>query len=160
MIKGKIKDLLKLKKIIVNLKKNGKRIVFTNGCFDIIHSGHLKYLKEAKQKGDVLVVAINSDSSAKIIKGKKRPVIPQQDRAEVVAGLESVSYVTIFNEPTPLNLIKQLKPDILVKGGNWKKKDVVGKDFIETYGGKTFIIPLIKHRSTTAIIKTILKRFK
>ncbi|MEA3560294.1 MAG: D-glycero-beta-D-manno-heptose 1-phosphate adenylyltransferase, partial [Candidatus Omnitrophota bacterium] len=133
---------------------------FTNGCFDIIHSGHVKYLSRAGQKGDVLVVALNSDSSTRKIKGKSRPLIPQYDRAEVVAGLESVDYVTIFEETTPLNLIKQLKPDVLVKGGNWKRKEVVGKDFVESCGGRVIIAPLVKNRSTTAIIKDILKKGK
>ena len=160
MTNSKIKDPLKLKEIIANLKKIGKTIVFTNGCFDLIHAGHVKYLTQAKQKGDILVVAINSDSSARTIKGKTRPLIPQEDRAEVIAGLECVNYVIVFNEPTPLNLIKRLKPDILVKGGNWKKKQVIGKSFVESCNGKVVIIPFLKGRSTTGIIKTILAGHK
>ncbi|MEA3328417.1 MAG: D-glycero-beta-D-manno-heptose 1-phosphate adenylyltransferase [Candidatus Omnitrophota bacterium] len=160
MANSKIKDPLKLKGIITNLKKSGKTIVFTNGCFDIVHAGHVRYLIQAKQKGDILIAAINSDSSTRAIKGKTRPLAPQEDRIEVIAGLECVDYVTVFNESTPLNLIKRLKPDILVKGGNWKKKQVVGKSFVEACGGKVIIIPFLKGRSTTGIIKTIIARHK
>jgi rfaE bifunctional protein nucleotidyltransferase chain/domain len=144
-----------LKKIIDQLKKEGKKIVFTNGCFDILHVGHTRYLREAKKTGDILILALNSDQSVRQLKGEKRPLINENDRADVVASLESVNFVTIFHESTPLSLIEYLKPDILVKGGDWEEDQIVGRESIESWGGKVVIIPEIKGSSTTNIIEKI-----
>ncbi len=155
----KIKKLSQLKKIIFSLKKRGKKIVFTNGCFDILHAGHVEYLQKAKAKGDILVVAINSDASVKRIKGKQRPIVKQSDRCKIVAGLASVDYVTIFNQDTPLEAIKALKPDILIKGADWKINKIVGAEFLAGYGGKAQTVKLTAGRSTTNIIHEILKKY-
>jgi rfaE bifunctional protein nucleotidyltransferase chain/domain len=140
-------------------RSRGERIVFTNGCFDILHYGHVKYLEQARKKGDVLVVAVNSDNSVRKLKGAGRPVNNQRCRAAVLAALESVNYVTIFNEETPLELIKRLKPDVLVKGGDWNKKDIVGSDVVERRGGQVFSIPFVKGFSTTKIIHKIAETY-
>lgn len=155
MTENKIKQLPELKQIIADLKFKGKRVVFTNGCFDILHLGHVELFSQAKGKGDVLVVAINSDNSVKAIKEKGRPINKEKSRAGVVAALESVDFVTIFNEDNPLNVIKALKPDILVKGSDWKIKDVVGRDFVLSYGGEVTTVPYLKGYSTKAIINRI-----
>jgi D-beta-D-heptose 7-phosphate kinase/D-beta-D-heptose 1-phosphate adenosyltransferase len=144
-----------LKEKIDRLREEGKKIVFTNGCFDILHVGHTRYLREAKKLGDILILALNSDSSVRGLKGDRRPLIPEEERADVVASLEAVDYVTLFDEPTPLTLIEYLKPDILVKGGDWKEEDVVGRDAIKQWGGSVVIIPEIKGASTTNIIEKI-----
>lgn len=159
MLKKKIKNLNALKKIILKLKKKGKKIVFTNGCFDLLHYGHVKYLEDAKRKGDVLIVAVNSDASLKKIKGNKRPIVNQKDRLSLIAALESVDYVVLFNKETPLEVIKELRPDILVKGADWDKKQIVGTDFVSGYGGRVSTVKLIKGRSTTNLIKKIVKIF-
>jgi D-beta-D-heptose 7-phosphate kinase/D-beta-D-heptose 1-phosphate adenosyltransferase len=153
----KIYSREKLKKIIDRLRKERKKIVFTNGCFDILHVGHTRYLEEAKKQGDVLVLGLNSDDSVRSLKGKKRPVIPENERADVVAALESVDFVTIFPELTPLELIEYLKPDVLVKGGDWKEEQVVGRKSVEKWGGRVIIIPEIKGSSTTNIVEKIMK---
>jgi len=155
----KIKSPRELKKILSRLKIQGKKIVFTNGCFDLLHYGHIQYLEAAKRKGDVLVVALNSDSSIKRIKGKNRPIINERDRLGTIAALESVDYVTLFSEDTPLKLIKLLKPDILVKGADWSKKNIVGADLVAGYGGKVYTAKLSQGCSTTKIIKKIAKNF-
>jgi len=143
----------------MRLKQKGKRIVFTNGCFDILHYGHVKYLQDARSKGDYLVVAVNSDSSVKKIKAKNRPVIAQGDRLKTVAALASVDFVVLFNEDNPLRLIKTLKPDILIKGADWSKQKIIGADFVESYGGKVLTVKLVKGRSTSAIIEKIARDF-
>lgn len=153
----KIKNLSGLRKEITRLKARGKRIVFTNGCFDILHYGHVKYLEDAKRKGDILVVAVNRDASIRRIKGKKRPIINEADRAKVISGLASVDYVVLFKEDTPLEVIKLIKPDILVKGADWNRDNIAGADFVLTYGGRVSTINLVKGRSTTALIKKIAK---
>jgi rfaE bifunctional protein nucleotidyltransferase chain/domain len=150
MTNKKILDWAGLKKTVDNLKANGKKIVFTNGCFDIIHVGHIRYLKEAKALGDVLVVGLNSDKSVSIIK-PKRPVNLQDYRAEVLSSLEVVDYITLFDEDTPYELIKLLQPDILVKGGDWRKEDIVGSDIAK----ETRSLPYIKGISTSEIIEKI-----
>ncbi len=147
----------KLKKEIDRLRNEGKKIVFTNGCFDILHVGHTRYLKEAKKQGDILILGLNSDESVKALKGEKRPLIPEKERADVIASLESVDYVTIFHELTPLELIEYLRPDVLVKGGDWKEDEVVGRESVGKWGGKVIIIPEIKGSSTTNIIEKIKK---
>ena len=141
---NKIYSREKLKNKIDALRDKGKTIVFTNGCFDILHVGHTRYLREAKKQGDILVLGLNSDESVRTLKGDKRPLMPENERADVVASLESVDYVTIFHELTPLRLIEYLKPHVLVKGGDWKEKDVVGRKSVEKWGGRVVIIPEIK----------------
>jgi len=158
-VNDKIKSLPALLQIVRRLKKQRKRIVFTNGCFDLLHLGHVKYLDRAKSKGDLLVVAINSDRSVRALKGKERPLVPQSERAQVLAGLASVDYITIFNEPTPLSLIIALGPDILVKGADWKKDNIIGGDAVRRLGGRVETIPVVKGISTTRIIKRIMERY-
>jgi D-beta-D-heptose 7-phosphate kinase/D-beta-D-heptose 1-phosphate adenosyltransferase len=136
------------------LRAEGKKTVFTNGCFDIIHSGHIRYLREAKTLGDVLIVGLNSDSSVGKIK-PGRPIVPQDERAEVLSALEMVDYVTIFDEETPYKTIKLLMPDILVKGGDWKIEDIVGADLVD----EVYSLPYIRGISTTGIIDRIVSRF-
>jgi D-beta-D-heptose 7-phosphate kinase/D-beta-D-heptose 1-phosphate adenosyltransferase len=148
-----------LKKAVEKQKKEGKRIVFTNGCFDILHAGHARYLNEAKKLGDILVLAINSDASVQSIKGKQRPLIPQDERAYVVASLKAVDYVTIFDEDTPLHLIEYLRPHILVKGGDWTEETVVGGEQVKEWGGSVVIMPQLKGISTTNIIMKIMEAY-
>lgn len=157
MIEEKIKNVSLLQVIINNLKSQGKTIAFTNGCFDLLHVGHVKYLEQAKAAADYLIVALNSDQSVKKLKGGKRPIIPQEERAAVIAALESVDYVTVFNELDPLRCIMALKPDILVKGGDWKKEEVVGKDAVESSGGRVVIVPYVEGWSTKSIIEKMRK---
>lgn len=145
----------KLAGILSRLRSKGKRVVFTNGCFDIIHVGHVDYLSKAKKLGDVLVIGLNSDSSVKKIKGKGRPINNERDRAKVLGALSFVDYISIFGESTPERLIKELKPDILVKGGDWKIDRIVGGDFVRSRGGKVKRIPFVKGYSTTSLIKKI-----
>lgn len=154
---GKILSQEALKKEIDGLRMAGKKIAFTNGCFDILHVGHVRYLQEARKAGDVLVLAVNSDSSVRAIKGEKRPLVPEAERADVLAALESVSYVTIFDESTPLALIEFLRPDVIIKGGDWAEKDVIGRASVAQWGGKVTIIPEIPGASTTNIVEKIIK---
>lgn len=157
-LKNKIVTADKLAEILKN--KQNKKVVFTNGCFDIFHVGHSRYLRETSKLGDILVVGLNSDSSVKRLKGEKRPIVTQNERAELLASLEFVSYVVVFNEDTPYNLICKVKPDIITKGGDYNPNDVVGKDIVESYGGKVVICPLIEGKSTTNIIEKILQENK
>lgn len=149
----KIKSQRALGKAISKLKAGKKRVVFTNGCFDILHVGHVEYLKSAKRLGDALVVGLNSDSSVRAIKGRGRPINNEADRAKVLSALYFVDYVTVFGGRTPERLIKALKPDILVKGADWKVEHIVGADFVRSYGGKVARIPFVKGRSTTSVIE-------
>ncbi|MBU1888065.1 MAG: D-glycero-beta-D-manno-heptose 1-phosphate adenylyltransferase [Candidatus Omnitrophica bacterium] len=153
----KIKTLTGLNKAlrsVVRAEKN--KIVFTNGCFDILHPGHVDYLAKAKALGDILIVGLNSDSSVRKLKGKGRPIVSQGNRAKVLSGLESVDFVVIFSDPTPIKLIKAVKPDVLVKGGDWPVKDIVGSDFVRFRGGKVKSLPYLKGHSTKAVINKIL----
>jgi len=150
---GKIKTLTSLKSLISKLKRQGKKIVFTNGCFDLIHPGHIKIFKEAKKKGDILVVGINSDSSIKQIKPQGRPVQDEGARTKILEAIETIDFVTVFNERTPYNLINAIKPDILVKGDDWGKKEIIGADLVK----KVYRIKLYPGHSTTNIIKKIKK---
>lgn len=149
---GKILGWNELRVEIEKLKAGGKKIVFTNGCFDIIHVGHIRYLREAKGLGDILVVALNTDRSVSEIK-PRRPINPEAQRTEVVAHLDMVDYVTLFDEDTPYDLIKFLRPHVLVKGGDWKKEEIVGFDIVP----ETYSLPYIKGVSTTEIIEKIKK---
>jgi D-beta-D-heptose 7-phosphate kinase/D-beta-D-heptose 1-phosphate adenosyltransferase len=158
-----MKKLITLKDLRARLgalRKKKKRIVFTNGCFDIIHAGHVRYLGKAKTLGDILIVGLNSDSSVKSIKGAKRPLVPQKERAEVLGALEAVDYVVIFKGSTPIKLIEAIKPDILVKGADWTEKEIVGADVVRKHGGRLARIRLVPGRSTTNIIKRILALHK
>lgn len=134
-------------------------IVFTNGCFDIIHAGHISYLKKAKEIGDYLIVGLNSDESVKRIKGKKRPINSENDRALVLSAFYFVDCVIIFNETTPENMIRSIKPDMLVKGADWKDKTVAGCDFVKSYGGECVFIELLKNRSTTSTVDKIIEKY-
>lgn len=134
-------------------RRQKETIVFTNGCFDVVHRGHIEFLKFCKLQGDIVVVGLNSDGSAKSIKGPERPINNQYDRTAVLAALETVDYVTVFDEPDPLNLIKKVKPDILVKGQDWAEKGVVGREFVESYGGKVVLAPLVEGKSSTSVIE-------
>ncbi len=149
----------KLKKILGVLRQERKKIVFTNGCFDLLHAGHVAYLQKARRLGDVLVVGLNSDSSVKRLKGKGRPILSQTDRAKIITALACVDYVVIFGQDTPLNLIKNVKPDILVKGADYQTDNIVGAEFVLSYGGKVSTIPLMKNKSTRSIISLILRRY-
>ncbi|WP_456400866.1 D-glycero-beta-D-manno-heptose 1-phosphate adenylyltransferase [Persephonella sp.] len=146
---------MKYLEIIEKWKKEGKKIVFTNGCFDIIHAGHVDYLEKAKKLGDILIVGLNSDSSVRRIKGESRPINNQEHRMKVLNALKPVDLVIIFDEDTPERLIKEIKPDVLVKGGDWKIENIVGSDFVKSYGGKVQTIDFIYDISTTKIIQKV-----
>jgi D-beta-D-heptose 7-phosphate kinase / D-beta-D-heptose 1-phosphate adenosyltransferase len=156
-IKGKILSREILSSTISRLQAKGEKIVFTNGCFDLFHIGHLRLIKEAKKLGDVLVVGINNDDSVKRLKGEGRPLILESDRAHIIAALDCVDYVVLFREDTPFDLIKTLRPDILVKGSDYTPEAVVGRDFVESYGGRVCIIPLVEGISTSVLVDKIKK---
>jgi len=147
----KVQDRQAMKKICDRLRKDGKKIVFTNGCFDILHAGHVRYLKQAKKLGDVLVIGLNSDTSVSGLK-PGRPVNTEKNRAAVLSGLASVDYVVIFREKSPYNLIKAVRPDLLVKGGDWKPEEIIGSDIAK----ETLSLPFVKGLSTTRLIEKIL----
>ena len=140
------------------LRREGKRVVFTNGCFDLLHPGHVRYLREARSLGDLLVVALNSDASVRVLKGEGRPILNQDERAEVMAALEVVDYVTIFDEETPRDLIARLLPDVLVKGGDWAIESIVGREEVEAAGGRVLSLPYLQGSSTSEIIERIRER--
>lgn len=144
-----------LKKIVDRRRGEGKKVIFTNGCFDIIHAGHTYYLAQARAMGDLLVVALNSDASVRAIKGEKRPLVPEDERAAVMAALGCVDFVVIFDETTPQAVIDLLRPDVIVKGGDWREEDVVGRESVLSWGGKVVIIPHKKGLSTTNIVEKI-----
>ncbi len=153
--------IVSLDKLLESLEeeRKDKKVVFTNGCFDLIHAGHVDYLQKAKALGDLLVVGMNSDSSVRRIKGEKRPILSQELRATVLDSLKPVDYVVIFEEDTPIKLIEAIKPDILVKGGDWKIEDIVGREFVESYGGRVVTIPFEYDISTTKIVERIIKLY-
>jgi D-beta-D-heptose 7-phosphate kinase/D-beta-D-heptose 1-phosphate adenosyltransferase len=155
----KIKTVEELRPLLAILHATGKKIVFTNGCFDLIHTGHTRYLAVARSFGDILVVAVNSDASVSTIKGEKRPINSQQERAEALAALESVDFVTIFSEPDPYKVISALQPDVLVKGGDWPIEKIIGRDVVEARGGKVVNVPFVEGQSTTGIINKILQKY-
>ncbi len=154
----KIVSLQALKKKLPFYRKRGKKIAFTNGCFDILHYGHVYYLEKAKKDNRILIVGLNSDSSVRSIKGPQRPINPQQYRAALLAALSCIDFVIIFNELTPHKVIGNIKPDILIKGADWKGKDVVGRDTVLKYGGRVEFISYIPNQSTTKILEKITKR--
>ncbi|MFN3472097.1 MAG: D-glycero-beta-D-manno-heptose 1-phosphate adenylyltransferase [Aquificaceae bacterium] len=151
-------SLEELIRIIEPLRKS-KKIVFTNGCFDILHAGHAYYLKKAKEMGDILVVGLNSDESIKRIKGPKRPIVPQEMRAYLLDSLKPVDYVVVFDEETPERLIKAIRPHVIVKGADWELKDIVGADFVLSYGGRVERVEFRFNISTSDIIKRILDNY-
>ena len=155
--KAKIRARRSLPSLLARLHRQRKRIVFTNGCFDLLHIGHLRYLQRARRHGDLLIVGINSDRSVRNIKEPGRPLLPQAERAEVVAALACVDYVTIFNEPDPYNLIKEIRPDVLIKGSDWGRNEIIGRDVVKRHGGRIRRIPLVRGISTTRIIEKVLR---
>ncbi len=155
-----ISKILKVKELVQKLdvlRDSGQRIVFTNGCFDILHVGHVRYLIAARSEGDVLVVGLNSDASVRTIKPGNRPIVNQNQRAEVLASLACVDYVTVFDEPDPLNLIRAVNPDVLVKGADWEEGDIVGADVVKDHGGKVVRVDFVPDISTSRIIQKIVK---
>ena len=156
---GKVLSLRALKRGLKRIG-SGRKVVFTNGCFDILHAGHVRYLERAKRLGDILVVGMNTDRSVRKIKGSGRPIVAEKDRATLLSALKMVDYVVLFDEPTPIRLIEAIKPDVLVKGSDWKKRDIVGAEFVESYGGKVRRIGLLKGRSTTDVVKKIARLLK
>ena len=152
-IPSKLRSLTGLRNALWRDKRAGRKIVFTNGCFDILHVGHVEYLSKARKMGDVLVIGLNSDRSVKQLKGKDRPINREEDRSKLLSAFYFVDYVTIFNEDTPDRLIRKLKPDILVKGGDWQMKDIVGASFVKSYGGRVATVPFVKGFSTTSLVK-------
>jgi rfaE bifunctional protein nucleotidyltransferase chain/domain len=153
----KIKNLSQMKNILARLKARRKKIVFTNGCFDILHVGHVRYLRKAKSLGDILIIGLNTDRSVKTSKGDKRPMVPEKERAEVLSALEFVDFVVFFGEPDPLRLIEALKPDVLVKGADWSKDKIVGRETVEKRGGRVVRVPLVPGASSTGLIEKIKK---
>lgn len=156
----KIVPLEEMLKVARQLKQAGRKVVFTNGCFDLIHPGHVRYLQKARALGDCLLVGLNSDRSVRELKGDSRPILTELERAQILAGLESVSYVTIFDEPTPAQLIQALLPDILVKGGDWEIDQIVGRAEVEASGGKVLSLPFEPGQSTSSIIQRIVGKYR
>ena len=156
---NKLKSFEEIGKIAQKLRENKKKIGFTNGCFDILHAGHVSYLKKAGDLSDVLIIGLNSDDSIKRIKGEKRPINNEKDRALVLSELECVDFIVIFEEDTPEKLVKVIKPDILIKGADWQNKDVAGCEFVKSCGGRCEFVELLKNRSTTSIIKKIIDEY-
>jgi D-beta-D-heptose 7-phosphate kinase/D-beta-D-heptose 1-phosphate adenosyltransferase len=144
---------------VQKLRESGKKIVFTNGCYDILHSGHLDLLRKARALGDILVVAINTDASVGRLKGPNRPIIPEGERAELLAGMEMVDFVCLFDEDTPLEAILNIRPDVLVKGADWIADGIVGRSEVEAWGGKVVAVPLVEGHSTTGIVGTVIARY-
>jgi D-beta-D-heptose 7-phosphate kinase/D-beta-D-heptose 1-phosphate adenosyltransferase len=154
---GKILSAQALAATLRARRARGERLVFTNGCFDLLHIGHTRYLQEARSLGDCLVVGLNSDASVQAIKSGGRPIVPQAQRAEVLAALACVDYVVIFDEPDPGALIATIRPDVLVKGGDWPLDRIVGRDIVQSQGGRVVTIPLVPDVSTTTLIQRIRK---
>ena len=152
---AKLKGTDEITAIAAEARKNGKTVVFTNGCFDILHRGHVHLLREAKAAGDILIVGINSDKSVRSLKGNSRPVLPEIDRVELINAMEMVDYVVIFDEPDPYKLIMAIKPAVLAKGGDWSEDKIVGADIVAQGGGRVAVIPYLKGFSTSEIIERI-----
>ena len=153
---AKLKSLDEAVVIAAQARRDGKSVVFTNGCFDILHRGHVHVLRQAKALGDLLIVALNSDRSVKAVKGPRRPVLSEIDRVELIGAMEMVDCVVLFDDPDPYNLIAAIKPNILAKGGDWSAKKVIGADVVEQAGGRVELIPYLKGFSSSAIIERIL----
>ena len=155
---SKLKSCGDLVAILRGLRDNDQVVVFTNGCFDLLHAGHVRYLAAARQEGDILVVGLNSDRSVRDIKGDTRPILRESERAEVLAGLAAVNYIVLFDEPDPLRLITALAPDVLVKGGDWPEEAIIGAQVVRDRGGRVVRMPTVEGASTSAIIARILER--
>lgn len=153
----KYRKLSDLAEDIARLKEQGRRIVFTNGCFDLLHAGHIRYLRQAASLGDDLVVAVNSDASVRRLKGPTRPILPEDERTELLCALEMVHFVVLFDEDTPYEVIRALVPDVLVKGGDWTPDQIVGKDVVEGAGGRVLSLPFVEGKSTTGVIRKVLE---
>ena len=156
----KVLPLEKAIEQVEEFKRQGKRVVFTNGCFDVLHPGHTRYLAKARRLGDVLLVAVNSDRSVGALKGPGRPIFPENERAEILAALEAVDYVTIFDDLTPQTVIARMLPQVLVKGGDWGLDEIVGRAEVEAAGGQVFSIPLVPGFSTSTMIQAAAKNFR
>ena len=152
-MRGNVLPLQPLILVIRRLKKQGKRIAFTNGCFDLLHIGHLSCLERIKAQADILVVAVNTDASVRRLKGRGRPLVPARERARLVAALKPVDWVILFSELTPIKLIRALRPDLLAKGGDWTPERIVGREVVESYGGRVLEIPTVAGRSTTRLVE-------
>ncbi len=149
----------KLAPVLKNLQNQGQKVVFTNGVFDLLHLGHVTYLQESRKRGDLLVVGLNSDASVRRIKGPLKPLLPVEERAEMLLALDCVDYTTFFEEDDPYNLIKIIRPDILVKGGDWAIDKIIGGDLVQSWGGKVLNIPVVEGRSTTNLIQMARERY-
>lgn len=156
----KVLPLERAIELVGELKRQGKRVVFTNGCFDVLHPGHTRYLAEARKLGDVLLVALNSDRSVRSLKGPGRPVFPERERAEILAALEAVDYVTIFDELTPQTVIARMLPQVLVKGGDWGLDEIVGRAEVEAAGGRVLSLPMVPGFSTSSMIQKVRKNLR
>ena len=154
-LKNKILSRPEMDDILIQIREKGLSIVFTNGCFDVLHKGHIHYLAEASDMADILIIGLNTDASVKRLKGPNRPVLDQESRAIALSALVFVDYIVLFGEDTPLELLKIIKPNILVKGGDYQVESIIGYDFVTSYGGKVITLPLVKGYSTTSIIKKI-----
>ena len=152
---GKVKTLAEVAVLAAEARKSGKSVVFTNGCFDLLHRGHVHVLRQAKAAGDLLIVGMNSDSSVKSIKGPARPILPESDRVELIAAMEMVDYIVLFDAADPYQVIAEIKPNVLAKGGDWSADQIVGADLVEREGGRVAVIPYLKGFSTTEIIERI-----
>jgi len=159
-VSAKVKKLDELKTIVAAAQAGGKTVVLTNGCFDLLHPGHIHVLRQAKAGGDMLIVAVNSDKSVSEIKGPSRPILPEADRVELIAALEMVDYVMLFDEPDPYNVIAELKPQVLAKGGDWSAENIIGSDIVKQNGGRVAVIPYLKGFSTTRILEQIIERVR
>ncbi len=156
----KIKTVEELAPLLQEVRRGGRTVVFTNGCFDLLHVGHVRYLAAAAAEGGLLVVGLNSDRSMRSIKGERRPIVPEAERAEILAGLTCVDFVTVFEEADPLRVIQALQPDVLVKGGDWTESDIIGADVVKRNGGRVVRIPVVEGASTSALIGRILDRYR
>lgn len=154
-VRSKLKSLSEVAEIAAQARQKGQSVVFTNGCFDLLHRGHVHILREARASGDLLIVGINSDTSVRSIKGPLRPILPQSDRIELIAAMEMVDYVVLFDEPDPYRVIAAIKPNVLAKGGDWSAEKIVGADIVEQNGGRVAVIPYLPGFSTTEIIERI-----
>jgi len=156
-VPAKYKSVDELSAMSAQARKAGRVVVFTNGCFDLVHRGHIHLLRQAKALGDILIVGLNSDISVKTIKGPDRPIMPEADRIELIAALEMVDYVVVYSEPDPYHIIAAIKPNVLVKGGDWSADKIIGADVVEQNGGRVAVVPYLPEFSTTQIIERIRK---
>lgn len=156
-VPAKYKSVDELSAMSAQARKAGRVVVFTNGCFDLVHRGHIHLLRQAKALGDILIVGLNSDISVKTIKGPDRPIMPEADRIELIAALEMVDYVVVYSEPDPYHIIAAIKPNVLVKGGDWSADEIVGADVVQQNGGRVAVVPYLPEFSTTQIIERIRK---